>query len=84
MYLVDNITVTTTPLDGEEYFAEAAMDDRIEQHRKGNFGVALVNPDSSPLAGLASVSLSLDQHEFLWGSALATGTSFASDAVKEW
>ena len=58
----------------------AGVDQRIEQHRKGDFRLQLTMPDGSPVPAGAVAQINLTRHDFLFGSNLF---SFAYQAEVE-
>lgn len=75
--LLPNIPVTYNGREDDAPWRKAA-ERRIEQHRKADLHVSVVDQEGRGVPG-ADVSVEMTKHEFLWGTAVADGRLFSSD-----
>ena len=64
----------------QDFFTDANA--RIEQHRKSDIAVSVVDTNGNPVSG-ATINVDMKRHEFLWGTAVHAYRINSSDATNE-
>jgi GH35 family endo-1,4-beta-xylanase len=64
---VRRVEIETSPAVTEEFLAQA--DARIEQHRKADLTIRVVDTAGNPVAG-ATLDVQMQRHSFQWGTAI--------------
>ncbi|MGO4374617.1 endo-1,4-beta-xylanase, partial [Paenibacillus sp. MCAF20] len=80
----DQLPSTPVTYEGMEEDApwRAEADERIEQYRKGDFAITVIDEDGKPVEG-ADVHLKMKNHEFKFGTAVNSALALGTDANSE-
>lgn len=77
-YFIDDVSLTSQGLSDLNWYAQANT--RIEQIRKGDFELTVKDQNGDLLKNCA-VTVSLKQHDFKWGTAVAFQSNITADEI---